>query len=317
MPQRPPIPPILVLFVGVLATSISSILIRFAQDEAPSPAIAGWRLILASLILLPLALKSRRPELKAMRKADWRLAFFAGAMLGVHFASWITSLAYTSITSSVVLVTTTPLWVGLASPFFLNEPLTRFLKVGIVLALAGSILVGVGDSMAVVNGRLTLNLGEGPAGNRAMLGNGLALIGALSGAAYFMIGRRLRPRLSLLSYTSVVYGTAALFLLAVMLLNRVPLFGYSSLTYLLFLLMAVFPQLLGHSSYNYALAYLSAAYVSVAIISEPIGASVLAFVIFQEIPGTAVLLGAGLILSGIAISSYRTKPSGGLEPPEG
>lgn len=312
MPQRPPIPPVLILFVGVLATSVSAILIRFAQAEAHSLAIAGWRLILASFILLPFALKYRREELKGLGRADWRLALLAGAMLGVHFASWITSLAYTSVTSSVVLVTTTPLWVGLASPFFLNEPLTRFLKIGIVLALGGSILVGVGDSVAVVDGRLALNLGPGAEANRALLGNGLALVGALSGAAYFMIGRRLRPRLSLLSYTSVVYGTAALFLFTAMLLNRIPLFGYSPLAYLLFLLMAVFPQLLGHSSYNYALAFLSAAYVSIAIISEPIGAGLLAFLIFQEIPAPLVLLGAALILLGIAISSYRTRqPPGG------
>jgi drug/metabolite transporter (DMT)-like permease len=139
-----------------------------------------------------------------------------------------------------------------------------------------------------------------------MLGNGLALVGALSGAAYFIIGRRLRPRLSLLSYTTVVYGTAALFIIAAMLLNRIPFFGYSPLTFLLFLLMALIPQLMGHSSYNYALAYLSAAYVSVAIISEPIGASILAFVLFQETPGIIVLLGALLILIGIATSSYRS-----------
>jgi drug/metabolite transporter (DMT)-like permease len=110
----------------------------------------------------------------------------------------------------------------------------------------------------------------------------------------------------------VVYGTAALFLFTAMLLNRIPLFGYSPLAYLLFLLMAVFPQLLGHSSYNYALAFLSAAYVSIAIISEPIGAGLLAFLIFQEIPAPLVLLGAALILLGIAISSYRTRqPPGG------
>jgi drug/metabolite transporter (DMT)-like permease len=260
MPNRPPISPVLVLFIGVLATSVSAILIRFAQEEAPSLAIAGWRLIFASLILLPFSLKYRRTELKALGRADWRLALFAGAMLGLHFASWITSLAYTSVTNSVVLVTTTPLWVGLASPLLLKEPLTRFLKIGIVLALFGSVLVGLGDSIMVDNGRIAFNLAGGEEGSKAMLGNGLALVGALSGAAYFMIGRRLRPRLSLLSYTSVVYGTAALFLIAAMLLNRIPFFGYSPLTYLLFLLMAVFPQLMGHSSYNYALAYLSAAY---------------------------------------------------------
>jgi drug/metabolite transporter (DMT)-like permease len=189
----------------------------------------------------------------------------------------------------------------------LKEPLTRFLKIGIVLALLGSVLVGVGESLAVVDGRLALNFdGGGGEDGRAMLGNGLALLGALTGAAYLIIGRRLRPRLSLLSYTSVVYGTAALFLAGAMLLSRTPLFGYSPLVYLLFFLMALFPQLIGHSSYNYALGYLSAAYVSIAVISEPIGATILALLIFQEVPGVVVLAGSALILVGIALSSYRS-----------
>jgi drug/metabolite transporter (DMT)-like permease len=305
MPPRPPVSPVLVLFIGVLATSASAILIRFAQEEAPSLAIAGWRLIFSSLILLPFSLKSRQPELKAMGKGEWRLALFAGAMLGVHFASWITSLAYTSVTNSVVLVTTTPLWVGLASPLILREGLTRFLKIGIVLALAGSLLVGLGDSLAVVDGRLELSLDGGTAGSQAMLGNGLALVGAWSGAAYFLTGRLLRPRLSLLSYTTIVYGTAAIFLVGAALLTGTSLIGYSVLAYFLFLLMAIFPQLLGHSSYNYALGYLSAAYVSVAIISEPIGATILAFLIFQEVPGPIVLVGAAFIFGGIIVSSIR------------
>jgi drug/metabolite transporter (DMT)-like permease len=279
-----------VLFVGILATSVSAILIRLAQVETPSLVIAAWRLLLASLLLLPPCLLWRRAELARLDRADWRLALLAGLMLGLHFASWVTSLAFTSVASSTVLVTTTPLWVGLASPFFLQESLSRPLKIGILLAVSGSVIIG---------------LGSGGAGSRPILGNSLALVGAITGSAYFLIGRRLRPRLSLLSYTTVVYGAGALFLLTAVLLSRHSLFGYTPSAYLLFLLMAVFPQLLGHSSYNWALAYLPAAYVAVAIVSEPILAGLLALILFQEIPGLAVLIGGLFIFSGIVVSSRR------------
>jgi drug/metabolite transporter (DMT)-like permease len=304
-PKPTPVSPVLILFIGVLATSASAILVRLAQAEAPSLAIATWRLVMASLILLPGSLALRRSEIGTLRPVDWRLALFAGAMLAVHFASWITSLAYTSVASSVVLVTTTPLWVGLASPFVLGESLTRKLKIGIILALIGGLLVAVGDLVALESGRLVIQANSPDAGSQPLLGNGLALLGAWSAAAYFLVGRRLRPQLSLLSYTTLVYGTAAVCLLAIALVAGTPLLGYTPLAYLLFLLMAIFPQLLGHSAYNWALGYLAAAYVSVAVISEPIGATVLAFIIFREMPAVVVLVGAAFILTGILIASSR------------
>lgn len=306
-PKSPRFSPVVILFVGVLATSASAILVRLAQEEAPSLAIATWRLVLASLILLPASLALRRPEIKALGPVDWRLALFAGAMLAIHFASWISSLAYTSVASSVVLVTTTPLWVGLASPFVLGEPLIRTLKIGMFLALIGGLLVAGGDFVSIENGQLVMQANSPETGSRPLLGNGLALLGAWSAAAYFLVGRRLRPQLSLLSYTTLVYGTAALCLLVIALVSRTPLLGYTPLAYLLFLLMAIFPQLLGHSAYNWALGYLSAAYVSIAVISEPIGATVLAFIFFQEVPEAIVLLGAAFILAGIVIASSRSR----------
>jgi drug/metabolite transporter (DMT)-like permease len=289
--QSPPrLSPLLVLLVGIVATSISSILIRLAQAEAPSLVVAAWRMILATAMLLPLCWQWRRPELARLDSGGWALATAAGLFLALHFASWISSLAYTSVASSTVLVTTTPIWVGLASPIFLKESLSRLLKVGIVLAVGGSMIIGLGAT----------GIGSNP-----LLGNSLALVGAVSGSAYFLIGRRLRLRLSLLSYATVVYGVAAVVLWLVVLWQGLPMTGYSPITYLLLFLMALVPQLLGHSSYNWALGYLPAAYVSVAIVSEPVVASFLALLIFQEIPGWLTLVGGALILGGIVVSSKR------------
>jgi drug/metabolite transporter (DMT)-like permease len=211
-------------------------------------------------------------------------------MLGLHFAAYISSLAFTSIAAATVLATSTPIWVALASPIVLQEHLTRRLRLGIVLALSGSLLIG---------------LNSGGEGARPLLGNALALSAALTGAVYVLIGRRLRPQLSLVSYTTLVYGAAAVTLLLMTAIAGHALTGYSIQTYILILLMALFPQLLGHSSYNYALAFLPAAFVSVAIISEPVGATILGFLIFGEVPGILTVAGGTLIIVGVAVAARR------------
>lgn len=296
----------LVLIVGVFAISSSAIFIRLAQDaEVPSLVIASWRTLLASLFLLPFALARRRQELAHMRGGDWRLALLAGVLLGLHFATWISSLAFTTITSSTVLVATAPLWVGLASPFLLGESLSRGLKVGILLALLGTLVIGLGDLLQVVDGRIAFNLARDDA-SQPLLGNLLALAGGFTAAGYLLIGRRLRQSLSLLSYTAVVYGMAAITLLVLALASGVSLFGYSPTAYLLFLAMALFPQLIGHSSFNWALSFLPAAFVSVATISEPVGATILAIMLFGELPGPLVVVGSMLILAGVLRATRRT-----------
>ncbi len=300
----PRFPPLLVLCFGVLGISSGSILVRLAQgQDMPSLAIAAWRLTLASSVLLPLVLTRRQDELRRMSSSSWGLAILSGFMLALHFASWITSLAYTSVASSTVLVTTSPLWVGLTAPFLLKEQLSPQLKMGIALAMLGSVLIGVADVVAVIDGHLQFSLTQFTHQSNPLLGNGLALIGAVAASAYLIIGRRLRLGMSLLSYTAVVYSTAALFLIIMAVASGYDLLGYSITAYQVMLLMALFPQLIGHSSYNWALGYLSAATVSVAVIAEPIGATLLALLIFQEIPNGITLFGSSLLLIGIVYAS--------------
>lgn len=290
----------LVLIIGIFAISLGSILIRLAQNEAvPSLVIALWRMLLSALILLPFTLAGRRSELGQMGRAKWGLAALSGALLGLHFATWTSSIALTSITSSTVLVATAPLWVGLASPFLLNESLSRELKLGIALAMLGTLVVSMGGVVALENNRITIITASTSEGNHPLLGNALALIGGISVAGYMIIGRRLRPHLSLLSYATVVYGMAALTLLVFNLIAGLDLLGYSIMAFVLFLAMALIPQLLGHTSFNWALGFLPAAFVSLAAISEPVGATILAMLIFREFPGPLVILGSILILGGV------------------
>ncbi len=304
-PENPPrTMQYLVLIAGIFAISLGSILIRLAQDEAvPSLVIALWRMLLSTMILLPFTIAGRRHELSQMGRAKWGLAVVSGLLLGLHFATWTSSLAFTSITSSTVLVATAPLWVGLASPFLLNEPLARGLKVGIGLAMLGTLVVSMGGVIGFEDGRIALDLAQSSEGSRPLLGNALALAGGITVAGYMIIGRRLRPHLSLLSYTFVVYGMAAVTLLLFNLIGGQALIGYGWTAFLLFLVMALIPQLTGHSSFNWALSFLPAAFVSLAAISEPVGATILAMLIFQEFPGPVVILGSILILAGVFLGS--------------
>ena len=293
----------MVLAFGILAVSSASIFVRYAQEDAPSLVIAAWRLSLAALILAPLTLRRDRSVLRALWRAELALALLSGLFLALHFATWISSLEYTTVASSAVLVTTTPLWVALVSQFFLKEPITRPVLLGMLLALLGGITIGLSDTCAWHAGGIACPGMSEMVHGRAFLGDLLALAGAMFAAAYVIIGRKLRPNVTLLSYIFLVYGAAAVVLVAMMFLAKEPAFGYPPITYVWFLLLAIFPQLLGHSSFNWALKYVSAAYVSIMLLGEPIGATILAYFLLDEAPTTVKVFGAILILTGIFIAT--------------
>jgi drug/metabolite transporter (DMT)-like permease len=295
---------IIALLTGILAVSTASIFIKFAQHNgAPSIVIAAFRMTLAALGLAPLALTHYRSELRQLTRPEWLLALLSGTFLALHFAVWITSLQYTSVASSVVLVTTTPLWVALASPLVLHERVGVGTYIGLALALAGGTVVGLSDSCTWQNSTLTCPSASVFFGGTAFLGDFLALAGAWMAAGYMLVGRKLRAKIDLVPYIFVVYGMASILLIAIMLAMGENPIGLSPITYLWLALLGLVPQLLGHSVFNWALKYVPASLVSVTLLGEPIGSTVLAYFLLQETPGLIKLVGAALILVGIWLAA--------------
>ncbi len=280
----------LVLALGVVSVSFAAIFIRLA--DAPVLVIAAYRLMLASLLINPIAYARSRYELLHLIKAGLALPLLSGVLLALHFVLWIASLSYTTVASSVVLVTANPVFVALASHFLFREKLSRQVIVGIAVCLAGAALIGYGD--------WTLGL-------KPLFGDLLALLGAIAVAGYYLIGRRLRQTTGALSYASIVYSSAALVLLLSALALRYPLLGYSSTTYVMLVLLALIPQTVGHLSLNWSLRFVSATLVAIAVLGEPVGATVLALAILHEVPTLTQVLGGILILSGIFVAFHKSR----------
>lgn len=291
--------PYAAMLLGVIAVSFAAIFIRLAQKEsAPSLVLAAARLSVATLVLTPVVLRRHLAELRAVRRSDLLWATVSGAVLGLHFATWITSLEYTAVVNSVTLVTTSPLWVALLAPLLLGERLTRATVAGLVLAIGGGVLVAASAAA-----------GDPPTRHDPWLGNGLALAGAVAAAVYLIIGRRLRAHLGLLVYIWLVYGVAAILLVGVVIVSGEQVGGLPGTAYLWMILLGLVPQLIGHSSFNYALGYLPAAYVSLVILGEPIGSGLLAMALLEEWPVPLQIAGSALILLGIGAAS-REQPAG-------
>jgi len=290
---------ILVLITGVLAVSTASIFIRLALAAANTQTIgfslvlAASRLALATVLLLPAWNQVRQTPLQS---GALRYAGLAGICLALHFATWITSLSYTSITASTTLVTTNPIWVALISHFWLNEKIPPLAWSGIGIALAGGILIGFGDASTAAPGSFPL------------LGDVLALVGAWAVSLYFLLGREAQHRnLSLGSYSAVSCSTAAVLLLPLPLLFGGRYTGYPSQVYLYILLLALLPQLVGHTSFNWAMRRMAPVWVTLAILFEPVCASILGYLIFEESPAPMVWIGASILLTGVAVAALGAK----------
>jgi len=276
--------PYLILLLGVLSIAFAAIFIRLA--EAPPLVIATYRLGIASLVLIPLLFTRPKMTLGQLSRSDAALMLLSSLFLALHFWLWITSLSYTTIPSSVILVTASPLFVALISYFLWGERLTRVMMLGILVALFGALLIG--------HGGFTLS-------KDALLGDGLALLAALAMGSYLVIGRQLRKRVDIRHYLAIVYTGSAIMLVIATLMLGYSLLGYSKSTYLMLVLLAVVPQLVGHSSINMALRLLPATFVSIAILGEPVGATTLGYFILGEAPTLIEVAGGLLILGGIFI----------------
>jgi drug/metabolite transporter (DMT)-like permease len=279
-----------VLAIGVISVSFAAVFIRLA--DAPSLVIAAYRMCLAALILAPFAITLSGKELRQVSGKNLAMMLLAGAFLALHFGLWIASLSYTSVATSVVLVTATPIFVAITSYLLFKEKLTIKIILGIVISIGGSVLIGYGN----------WNIGTSQ-----LLGAGLALAGALAVAGYLLIGRRLRRTTGLLSYTFVTYSSAAILLMITALTSRYSLSGYSGTTYLMFVLLALIPQILGHSSLNWSLKFIPATMITIAVLGEPIIATILAIFVLNESPTLTEIIGGTLILGGIFIAFRGNK----------
>ncbi len=295
--------PYLGLLIGIAAVSTASIFIRFAQGDAPSFVIAAGRMLIASCLLAPFAFKTLRQELPQQSRQTRLLLLLGGVFLGAHFAAWITSLEFTSVASSVVIVTTAPLWVAILSPVLLKEKITRWVVAGLLISLVGSFIVGLSSACQIAEGQLACSAVFSGTPGKMIIGNLLALLGAFMSAGYLLVGRKIRNSLSLGSYTFSVYSIAALFLLLLVIVFREPVTGFSTSTYLFIIALALIPQIVGHSSFNWALKYLPAAMVSIALLGEPIGTIILSFLLLKESPTVFEVVGGILILLGILVAS--------------
>lgn len=293
-PVKTPVQVYLFLAAGIIAVSLASIFIRFALNEGlPSALVAAGRLTLSALVLTPFALARHWGELQRLNRRDLLLAVAAGFFLAIHFATWIASLEYTSVLISVVFVTTNPLWVALLEFLFLRQSLRRFVVIGLIVAFVGGVLIGVGGEAS-----------ESGDSGQAVLGAALALAGAISIAIYLVIGRKVRAKLTLVPYVWLVYSIAAVFLIINLIATSTPVTGYSANGYLLIVLLALVPQLIGHTSFNYALRYLPATFIGIITQIEPIGSAVAALILFQELPLPLQIFGSGMILLGVVLASY-------------
>ena len=282
-----------ILLIGLAVMSFASILIRLC--DAPPLVIAAYRLTLATWILLLVALPKTIRESRRLSRREILPSLAAGLFLCFHFAFWITSLQYTSVASSVIFVTTNPIFVAIASSFLLRERISSILLLSVLVAVAGGIIIVWGDLEK---------------GQDQLYGDFLSLLGAVMATGYLLVGRRVRQKVSLTTYITLVYGVAAFFLILLALFKGDPLFGYAPKDYILFLLLAVGPQLIGHSSLNWALKFFSATLVAVFILGEPIGAAILAYIFLGENPGLNLIWGGALVLAGIYLSAREEKKLG-------
>ncbi|QSQ16678.1 DMT family transporter [Myxococcus landrumensis] len=274
------------LVLGVVAVSWAAPLIRFA--EAPSLAISAWRLTLAAVPLLAVALVRGRAELSSFSARMWGWLVLSGLALALHFATWIASLQYTTVASSVALVTTQPVWVTLFAWVALSERVGPRGLMALGLCLSGSVLIGARDFAA---------------GGTALWGDLLAVVGAIMAGVYFVIGRRVRESMSLGTYVGVVYGVAAAALMAAHLFVDSPLTGFTPITWWVLVGLALVPQLLGHSLLNASVRHLSAPFVAVASLGEPVLSTLWAVPLLGEKPDWVQVLGGGLALVGVLLMS--------------
>ncbi|UOR10326.1 DMT family transporter [Halobacillus amylolyticus] len=289
--DKPPFHPYIMLAIGVLSISTAAIFVKLAGG-VPASMIAFYRLLFAVLIMAPYVMWKHTHEFKSITSKDWLLAVFAGIFLAFHFILWFESLNYTSVASSVILVSMQPLFAFLGTYLFFKERFTAGALLSMMIAITGSIIISSGDFQL---------------DGTALLGDILALLGAMMVTAYFLLGQNLRKRLSLLFHTFIVYGIATISLFIYNVAMNYPFTGYSNKQWLIFLALAIIPTFFGHSLFNWSLRWISTSTISMSILLEPIGASILAYIVLGEQITSYQWLGGSIVLFGLILFIMSTK----------
>lgn len=272
-----------IVLAGTFFTSLSSILIRFSQ--APALVISAYRMVFTIFMLFIPVMMNQRSEFKQITKKEYLLCILSGIFLALHYAAWITSIKLTTVANSTILVSCSPIFVALLNYFIIHERISRKMSFGILLSLAGTIIIAMGSF-------------EDKATNM-MLGNTLAFLGAVFMAGYLVIGGIVRQNISAGVYVFIVYSVSAIVLFAMCIVSNTPLYPYSPKEFLIFLGLAFFCTILGHTVYNYMVKYVSSTLISVSTLTEPIFASLMAMIIFKEFPSIFTLIGGAIIIAGI------------------
>ena len=294
------------LVVGVIAVSASAILARFAMGDdpavitsdgvhAPALGVAFWRTLGGAIVLGPFALRAQRGPGRVLSPTRRRQLAASGAALALHFALFQGSLALTTVASAVTLVTMSPLFVALGAWWWLGERTHRRTWVGMATTMAGALVIGLADASAI------------DLGARALIGDAMAFGGALAVTGYLLFGRVARRDVAATTYSAVVYAWAAVLLLALCIALGVPLWGYDTTTWLAILGILVGPQLLGHTVFNTLLSSVPPTVVSIVVLAEPVGATILAWLLLAELPAPLFWLGAPLVLAGVTVATARRR----------
>ncbi|RKQ30921.1 DMT family transporter [Oceanobacillus halophilus] len=286
----PPFNPYIAVVIGVIAVSTSAVLVKLAGD-APAAIIANYRLLFAVLIMSPLVLTKYLHEFRNISSKNWILSILAGVFLAFHFILWFESLNHTSVASSVVLVTMQPIFAFIGTYLLFQERFSSGTVISMIIAVFGSVLIGWGDFQY---------------SGMALLGDALAILGAIAMTVYLLSGQQTRKNLSLMTYTFIVYGVSSITLIIYNLIVQNPFFGYPTEYWSIFLALAIFPTFFGHTLFNWALRWLSSSTISMAIVFEPVGASILAYIILGEEVTWSQLLGGTIVIFGLFLFILST-----------
>lgn len=290
----PIIPPMIGLLLAIVAISTGAILVRLSTEP---PAVAAfYRVLFTTLPLVPIAIWRYRHEFRKITARDLTFASLAGIALAIHFAAWFESLDWTSVAASVTLVQSQPIFVAIGAWLVLRERITNRIVLGILVAVAGMVTMSLGDFLGGVL------IGPNP-----LYGNALALLGAVMMAGYVLAGRSLRQRVNLIPYVVVVYGVCTVVLLALVVGQGHPLSGYPRREWLIFLGLALGPGLFGHTVINWVLGHIDSSVVSVSMLGEPIGATILALIILVEVPTGFTIIGGAIVLVGIYLTVSESR----------